>query len=124
MREGTDVAVFATGIMVNEAMEAAKILEAQGKSVAVINVHTIKPIDAECVKKYAEQCGKVVTVEEHSVIGGLGDAVADVLMGKVSCAFKKIGVQDQFGQSGKAKDVLREYGLTADQIAESIKEVL
>ena len=124
MREGTDVAVFATGIMVNEAMEAAKILEAQGKSVAVINVHTIKPIDAECVKKYAEQCGKVVTVEEHSVIGGLGDAVADVLMGKVNCAFKKIGVQDQFGQSGKAKDVLREYGLTADQIAESIKEVL
>ena len=124
MREGTDVAVFATGIMVNEALEAAKILEAQGKSVAVINVHTIKPIDAECVKKYAEKCGKVVTVEEHSVIGGLGDAVADVLMGKVHCVFKKIGVQDQFGQSGKAKDVLREYGLTADQIAESIKEVL
>jgi len=124
MREGTDVAVFATGIMVNEALEAAKILEAQGKSVAVINVHTIKPIDAECVKKYAEKCGKVITVEEHSVIGGLGDAVADVLMGKVHCVFKKIGVQDQFGQSGKAKDVLREYGLTADQIAESIKEVL
>ena len=124
MREGTDVAVFATGIMVNEALEAAKILEAQGKSVAVINVHTIKPIDAECVKKYAEKCGKVVTVEEHSVIGGLGDAVADVLMGKVHCVFKKIGVQDQFGQSGKAKDVLREYGLTADQIADSIKDVL
>ena len=124
MRDGTDVAVFATGIMVAEAMEAAKLLEAEGKSVAVINVHTIKPIDAECVKKYAEKCGKVVTVEEHSVIGGLGDAVADVLMGKVNCAFKKIGVQDQFGQSGKAKDVLREYGLTADQIAESIKTVL
>ena len=124
MREGTDAAVFATGLMVNEALEAAKLLEAEGKSVAVINVHTIKPIDAECVKKYAEKCGKVVTVEEHSVIGGLGDAVADVLMGKVNCAFKKIGVQDQFGQSGKAKDVLREYGLTADQIAESIKTVL
>ena len=102
----------------------ARGAEAEGKSVAVINVHTIKPIDAECVKKYAEKCGKVVTVEEHSVIGGLGDAVADVLMGKVNCAFKKIGVQDQFGQSGKAKDVLREYGLTANQIAESIKEVL
>ena len=124
LREGTDVAVFATGIMVNEALEAAKLLEAEGKSVAVINVHTIKPIDAECVKKYAEKCGKVVTVEEHSVIGGLGDAVADVLMGKVHCVFKKVGVQDQFGQSGKAKDVLREYGLTAPQIAESIKEVL
>ena len=124
MREGTDVAVFATGIMVNEALEAAKILEAEGKSIAVINVHTIKPIDAECVTKYAEKCGNVITVEEHSVIGGLGDAVADVLMGKVNCKFKKIGVQDCFGQSGKAKDVLREYGLTADQIAQSIKETL
>ena len=124
LREGKDVAVFACGLMVAEALEAAKMLEAEGIDAAVINVHTIKPIDAECVKKYAEKCGKVVTVEEHSVIGGLGDAVADVLMGKVHCVFKKIGVQDQFGQSGKAKDVLREYGLTADQIAESIKEVL
>ena len=124
MREGTDAAIFATGIMVNEVLEAAKLLEAEGKSVAVINVHTIKPIDAECVTKYAQQCGNVITVEEHSVIGGLGDAVADVLMGKVSCKFKKIGVQDCFGQSGKAKDVLREYGLTADQIAQSIKEAL
>ena len=124
MREGSDAAVFATGLMVNEALEAAKILEAEGKRVAVINVHTIKPIDAECVMKYAQQCGNVITVEEHSVIGGLGDAVADVLMGKVNCKFKKIGVQDCFGQSGKAKDVLREYGLTAEQIAQSIKETL
>ena len=124
LREGTDVAVFATGLMVSAALEAAKLLEAEGKSAAVINVHTIKPIDAECVAAWARKCGKVVTVEEHSVIGGLGDAVADVLMGKVACAFKKIGVQDRFGQSGKAKDVLREYGLTADQIAESIKELL
>ena len=90
---------------------------------AVINVHTIKPIDAECVTRYAEKCGKVVTIEEHSVIGGLGDAVADVLMGKVNCRFRKIGVNDRFGQSGKAADVLREYGLTADQIAEAVKKV-
>ncbi len=124
MREGTDAVIFATGIMVNEVLEAAKLLEAEGKSVAVINVHTIKPIDAECVTKYAQQCGNVITVEEHSVIGGLGDAVADVLMGNVNCKFKKIGVQDCFGQSGKAKDVLREYGLTADQIAQRIKETL
>ena len=124
MREGTDAAIFTTGIMVNEVLEAAKLLEAEGKNIAVINVHTIKPIDAECVTKYAQQCGNVITVEEHSVIGGLGDAVADVLMGKVHCKFKKIGVQDCFGQSGKAKDVLREYGLTADQIAQSIKEAL
>ncbi len=124
LREGADVAVFATGLMVSAALDAAKLLEAEGKSAAVINVHTIKPIDAECVAAWAKKCGKVVTVEEHSVIGGLGDAVADVLMGKVCCTFKKIGVQDRFGQSGKAKEVLREYGLTAGQIAESIKEVL
>ena len=124
LREGGDVAVFTTGLMVTEALEAAKLLEAQGVRAAVINVHTIKPIDAACVTEYAKKCGRVVTVEEHSVIGGLGDAVADVLMGKVHCAFRKIGVQDRFGQSGKAKEVLREYGLTAPQIAESIKAVL
>ena len=124
LREGKDAAVFACGLMVNEALEAAKLLAAEGIEISVINVHTIKPIDAECVTKYAEKCGNVITVEEHSVIGGLGDAVADVLMGKVCCKFRKIGVNDQFGQSGKAADVLREYGLTADQIAVKIKETL
>ena len=122
LREGGDVAVFACGLMVNESLEAAKLLEAEGIHAAVINVHTIKPIDAQCVTEWAEKCGKVITVEEHSTIGGLGDAVADVLMGKVACKFHKIGVQDQFGQSGKAADVLREYGLTADQIAQEIKK--
>ena len=124
MREGKDAAVFACGLMVNEALEAAKLLAAEGVEISVINVHTIKPIDAACVTEYAEKCGNVVTVEEHSVIGGLGDAVADVLMGKVNCKFRKIGINDQFGQSGKAADVLREYGLTADQIAERIQETL
>ena len=124
LREGKDVAVFACGLMVNEALEAAKLLSAEGIEISVINVHTIKPIDAACVTEYAQKCGNVVTVEEHSVIGGLGDAVADVLMGKVCCKFRKIGVNDQFGQSGKAADVLREYGLTADQIAVRIKETL
>ena len=124
LREGTDVAVFATGLMVSEALKAADLLAAQGVSAAVINVHTVKPIDADCVAEWARKCGRVVTVEEHSVIGGLGDAVAGVLMGKVDCAFRKIGVQDQFGQSGKAWDVLAEYGLTAPQIAQSIKETL
>lgn len=121
LREGSDVAVFACGLMVSEALEAAKLLEQDGINAAVINIHTIKPIDAQCVMDYAQKCSKVITVEEHSVIGGLGDAVADVLMGKVNCKFHKIGVQDQFGQSGKAADVLREYGLTADQIAATIK---
>ena len=124
LREGKDVAVFACGLMVNEALEAAKLLSAEGIEISVINVHTIKPIDAACVTEYAQKCGNVVTVEEHSAIGGLGDAVADVLMGKVCCKFRKIGVNDQFGQSGKAADVLREYGLTANQIAAKIKETL
>ena len=124
LREGKDAAVFACGLMVNEALEAAKLLAAEGIEISVINMHTIKPLDAECVLKYAKECGNVITVEEHSVIGGLGDAVADVLMGNVCCKFKKIGIYDQDGQSGKAADVLREYGLTADQIAAKIKETL
>jgi transketolase len=124
LREGKDAAVFACGLMVAEALEAAKLLSAEGIEVAVINMHTIKPIDAECVTKYAQQCGNVVTVEEHSVIGGLGDAVADVLMGKICCKFTKIGINDVFGQSGKATEVLREYGLTADQIAAKIKATI
>ena len=124
LREGKDVAVLACGLMVNEALEAAKLLSAEGIEISVINVHTIKPIDTACVTEYAQKCGNVVTVEEHSVIGGLGDAVSDVLTGKVCCKFRKIGVNDQFGQSGKAADVLREYGLTADQIAAKIKETL
>ena len=124
LREGKDVVLFACGLMVSESLKAAEILAAEGIDAAVINVHTIKPIDAECVEKYASACGKVFTVEEHSVIGGLGDAVMDVLMGKINCKFKKIGVNDQFGQSGKAWDVLREYGLTAEQIAENVKSTL
>ena len=124
LREGKDVAVFACGLMVAEALEAAKLLAAEGVDAAVINIHTIKPIDAACVTEYAQKCGNVVTVEEHSVIGGLGDAVADVLMGKVCCRFRKIGINDQFGQSGKAADVLRESGLTGDQIAAAIKKTL
>ena len=124
LTEGNDIAIIATGLMVNEARLAAEQLAAEGIHARVINIHTIKPLDEEIVIQAAKECGKVITAEEHSVIGGLGDAVADVLMGKVSCKFRKIGVNDQFGQSGKAADVLREYGLTADQIADRIRETL
>ena len=124
LREGADVAVFATGLMVSEAEKAAELLATEGIGAAVINVHTIKPLDEACVTEYAKKCGKVVTVEEHSVIGGLGEAVASTLLGKVDCKFDRIGIQDQFGTSGKAKAVLEEYGLTAPQIAERIKKLL
>ena len=118
---GENAVVFTYGLMVSEALEAYKILKDQGIDITVVNVHTIKPIDRECVIRQAARCGKVFTLEEHSIIGGIGDAVADVLMGNVACNFHKIGVRDEFGRSGKALDVLRAYGLTADQIAEEIK---
>ena len=124
LKDGDDVAIFTCGLMVNECLKAAQELNAHGIHAAVINMHTIKPIDAQCILDYAKRCGKVITVEEHSVIGGLGDAVMDVLMGNVACRFKKIGVEDRFGQSGKAWDVLREYGLTAPQIAETIQNAV
>ncbi|MDD4700376.1 MAG: transketolase C-terminal domain-containing protein, partial [Oscillospiraceae bacterium] len=124
LREGTDVALFACGIMVNTALECADKLSVDGISAAVINIHTIKPIDAECILRYASQCKKIVTIEEHSVIGGLGDAVADVIIGKGDFAFKKIGVQDCFGQSGKPDALLKEYGLDTDSVLASIHTVL
>lgn len=124
LKEGADVAVFACGIMVETALECAAQLEAEGVSAAVINVHTIKPIDRDCVLRYAKACGRVVTVEEHSIIGGLGDAVADVLMGNVNGKFHKIGVQDRFGQSGKPEALLAEYGLDAAQVLKGIRTVL
>ena len=123
LREGTDVVLFACGIMVGESLEAAKALEAEGISAAVVNIHTIKPIDRETVLSYAKKCKKVVTVEEHSIIGGLGDAVADVLMGNGDFKFKKVGVMDRFGQSGTPAALLEEYGLTARHIAEAAKSL-
>lgn len=124
LREGTDVAIFACGIMVAQALESAQALSAQGVSAAVVNVHTIKPLDTECVLKYARQCGAVVTAEEHSIIGGLGSAIAESLMGRVCAPFERIGVQDRFGQSGKPQDLFAEYGLTADAIEKACHSVL
>ena len=124
MREGTDAAVFACGLMVSETLEAAKLLEAEGIHIAVINVHTIKPIDADCVSHWARKCGNVVTVEEHSVIGGLGSAVADVLAARHPAKLVKIGVNDEFGHSGPAVDLLKEYGLCADNIVAKARDAV
>ena len=123
LRDGSDVALICCGLMVDQCLEAAEQLAQEGVPTAVINMHTIKPLDEDVVKAYAAKCGKVVTVEEHSVIGGLGDAVASVLCGQGGFQFKKIGLQDVFGQSGTAEALLEEYGLTAAGIVKSIKEM-
>ncbi|MCH5333339.1 MAG: transketolase family protein [Agathobacter sp.] len=121
LREGSDLAIIATGLCVSAALEAAEKLAADGVNAEVINIHTIKPLDEELVIAAAKKCGKVVTVEEHSVIGGLGSAVCDVLSEKCPTPVKKIGVNDCFGESGPANELLVKYGLDAAGIYKSIK---
>ena len=124
LTEGSDVAIIATGLMVGEALEAAEQLAAEGIDAEVINMHTIKPIDADLIVKSATKTGRVVTVEEHSVIGGLGSAVADVLCEQCPTPLKKIGVNDTFGESGPGAELLHRYGLDAANIVATTKEFL
>ena len=116
MKEGTDVSIFATGLEVNEAIGAAKLLEADGINAEVINIHTIKPIDKELVAASAKKTGKVVTVEEHSIIGGLGSAVCEALSETVPTPVLRIGVNDVYGESGPAKALIAKYGLDSEGI--------
>jgi transketolase len=118
LKDGTDVAIIATGLMVNEAVEAAKLLEAKGIHARVINMCTIKPLDEALVLQAAKDCGKIVTVEEHSIIGGLGEAVCSCLSERCPTPVKRIGVNDEFGHSGPAGDLLKQFGLCADHIAD------
>ena len=124
MKEGTDVSIFATGLEVNEALGAAKLLEADGINAEVINIHTIKPIDKELVAASAKKTGKVVTVEEHSIIGGLGSAVCEALCETVPTPVLRIGINDVYGESGPAKALIEKYGLDADGIYRKVKEYL
>ena len=124
MREGADVTIIACGLMVGEALEAAEQLAAEGIDAEVINMHTIKPIDSDLIVKSATKTGHVVTVEEHSVIGGLGSAVADVLCEQCPTPLKKIGVNDTFGESGPGAELLHKYGLDAANIVATTKEFL
>ena len=124
LREGKDVAIIATGLMVNEARMAAEQLAAEGIHARVINIHTIKPLDEEIVLKAAKECGKVITAEEHSVIGGLGEAVCAVLSEKLPTPVRRVGVQDKFGCSGPAWDLLKLYGLDAATICKTAHEML
>jgi transketolase len=124
VREGTDVTIVATGICVDSALGAARMLEAEGVSAEVINICTIKPLDEDIIVRSAQKTGKVVTVEEHSVIGGLGSAVCDCLCAKYPTRVKKIGMQDVFGESGSAAALIQKYGLDAEGVCKSVKEFL
>ncbi len=124
LREGSDVTIVATGLEVNESLEAAKMLEADGISAQVINIHTIKPLDTELVVSAAKKTGKVVTVEEHSIIGGLGGAVAETLSEQCPTKMLRIGMMDTFGESGPAVKLLEKYGLDAAGIYGKIKAFL
>lgn len=121
LKEGKDVTIIATGVCVSGSLEAAKTLAAEGIDAEVINIHTIKPLDKELVLASAKKTGKVVTVEEHSVIGGLGSAVADVIAENGGAVLKKLGMQDVFGESGTAAELLHKYKLDAEGIAEGVK---
>ena len=124
LKQGKDVTIIASGLTVNESLEAAKLLEKDGISAEVINMHTIKPLDEQAVINAAAKTGKIVTVEEHSVIGGLGSAVCDVVAEKAPAKVLKIGMQDVFGESGSAIELIQKYGLDGENIYHKIKEFL
>ena len=124
LTDGYDIAVISTGLMTNEALRAAVLTKRQGMNVRVINMPTIKPIDEEIILTAARECGRIITVEEHSIIGGLGEAVCSVVSEKLPVPVRRIGVMDQFGHSGPANEVLRDYGLTADNIVNVIRDIV
>lgn len=122
LREGTDVTIIATGLPVSESLAAAEKLAQDGISARVINIHTIKPIDEEIIVKAASETKKIVTVEEHSVIGGLGSAVCDVVAAKAPVQVMKIGINDVYGESGPAVELIKKYGLDSESIYKKVKE--
>ncbi|MBR6345234.1 MAG: transketolase family protein [Lachnospiraceae bacterium] len=124
IKEGSDITIIATGLMVDSAIKAAEKLEADGIKADVIDMHTIKPIDEDIILKSVKKTGKVFTVEEHSVIGGLGSVVCEVLSEKYPCKVKRIGIYDVFGESGSAADLLKAYKLDGDGVYEQIKAEL
>ena len=124
VKEGTDVTIIANGLMVAEAIEAGKELEKCSISAEIINMATIKPLDSELVVNSAKKTGKVITVEEHNIVGGLGEAVCAALSAEYPVPVKRIGINDEFGHSGPAKDLLKEFGLSAENIVKTAKEFL
>ncbi|GAA0115114.1 MULTISPECIES: transketolase family protein [Clostridium] len=124
LREGKEATIVATGIMVDAALEAANILSEEGIKVSVLNIHTIKPIDVEAISNSAKETGVIITAEEHSIIGGLGSAVAEVVTSSYPVPVLRVGVKDTFGESGKPAELLEKYGLTAKEIVKAVKKGL
>ena len=124
LHEGNDITVIATGIVVKDALDAVRELEAQGINARLINIHTIKPIDEDIIVKAAKETGRIVTVEEHNVVGGLGDSVCDVTARKFPVPVTKIGIQDRFGYSGPAKELLKLFGLSKENIAKVVSDIV
>ncbi|GAA0207177.1 transketolase family protein [Selenomonas dianae] len=124
LQDGTDVAIIATGILVPEAIEAGNCLAAEGIKARIINMATIKPLDEELVIRAAKECGRIVTVEEHNILGGLGEAVAGVVAEYAPVPVHRIGVRDEFGHSGPAAALLKQFGLTAEHIVEKTKAIV
>ena len=124
LNEGTDVTIVATGHLVWEAIEAGHILAEMGINAEVINIHTIKPLDASTILKSVEKTGCIVTAEEHQMNGGLGDSIAQLLALKRPSPIEMVAVKDSFGESGKPTDLMKKYGLTRSDIVESVKKVL
>lgn len=124
LEDGTDATIIATGVMVSAALEASKKLAEEGIRVRVINIHTIKPIDKDIIVKAAQDTGAIVTAEEHSIIGGLGSVVSEVLVENYPVPVEKVGIKDTFGESGNSDELLVKYGLTADNIIEAVKKVI
>ena len=121
VREGNDVTIFATGLMVKEAVKASDILKEKGISLRVVDIHTVKPIDRDIIVKCAKETKRIITAEEHSIIGGLGSAVMEVLSEEYPVKVERIGINDCFGKSGNAIELLKEFGLTADDIVRKIE---
>ncbi len=124
LHEGSDITVIATGLVVNEARKAVEELEKEGLNVRLINIHTIKPIDRDIIVKAAKETGRIITIEEHNVIGGLGDAVCDVVTSEYPVPVRKVGVYDRYGYSGPAWELLEAFGLTSTGISKVIREEL
>jgi len=124
IKEGDDVCIISCGLMIPQALKAAEMLEQEGIHAAVVNMHTIKPIDKDVILQMNQRCKVIVTAEEHSVVGGLGSAVAEILAGHNGAAFAMIGIQDKFGKSGKPDQLFEAFGLSAENIVKTSKELL